>query len=417
VQITDTSAWSVLAYTVADDRGTGDPLDAALKSELRAICEAADFGAVSAAVQVDFRFTRGVYRAALKPAPCSREFEDISPTAQPLWRQIEAQLADTSELRVQRERVDLNAASGAVLREFLQFGRTECPADRHVVFMYGHASGPIGLFYDRASARRVPNTMSLNQLADAMRLLDGRASIVVFRDCFMNTLETACELRGHADYLIASQSEIPIAGVWPWMGLLAVLLPGAAPDAIALRMAMQIGKFLDDPAHRTPFADVPISLIDVNAVADVIKPLARLTDALHSARRDPVRRRRCARAVDRARIGHPDTPDDPGDPALLDVLRLCEELQQLTDEAVCGPAAELAEIVSRQVVVWHHAQRDRYRGISLFCKPANREDVERSYLISGDEHEAERDSDAYARLALCEATGWARIALNPLSVE
>jgi len=116
-----------------------------------------------------------------------------------------------------------------VLREFLHFGRSECPADRHVVFMYGHASGPFGLFYDRASARRVPNTMRLNELADALRLLDGRAAIVVSRDCFMSTLETACELRGHADYLIASQSEIPIAGAWPWMELLAVLLSGAFP--------------------------------------------------------------------------------------------------------------------------------------------------------------------------------------------
>ena len=54
--------WAVLAYTVADDKGTGDSLDAAAKEELKALCDGADFGRMSVAAQVDFKFTRGIFR-------------------------------------------------------------------------------------------------------------------------------------------------------------------------------------------------------------------------------------------------------------------------------------------------------------------------------------------------------------------
>ena len=50
--------WAVLAYTVADDRGTGDALDGAAKEELRSLCDAADFGQMSVAAQVDFKHLR-----------------------------------------------------------------------------------------------------------------------------------------------------------------------------------------------------------------------------------------------------------------------------------------------------------------------------------------------------------------------
>ena len=51
--------WAVLAYTVADDKGTGDSLDAAAKEELKSICNAADFGQMSVAAQVDFKHADG----------------------------------------------------------------------------------------------------------------------------------------------------------------------------------------------------------------------------------------------------------------------------------------------------------------------------------------------------------------------
>jgi hypothetical protein len=403
--------WALLAYTIADDESGGDPIDAPVKNELKAICDASDFGQISVAAQVDFKYKPGVFRASL--TTMSRDFEDIPAESQPLFQEILSRLERSSDLKVQRERVDLNAASGNVLRDFLTFGVQECPAERYVVFMYGHSSGPMGLFYDRGSGQHVPNTLRLNDLADAMRAVNGRVAVVIFRDCFMNTLEAAYQLRGAADFVVASQSVVPIAGIWPWRHMMTTLKPGAVAGDVARALAMQIGTFLDDEANRGPFADAPLSLIDVSAAEAAAEHLKALADALDTARTDPARCRACMNALEGARVGYPDDPSTPGDPALLDVPTMCDNLQQLEPDPVAAPAKALGDIVRSRLVNYHHTQKERYKGTSIYYKPVKRSDLRRSHIQS-DGEVGEQDAADYKRLALNMATGWDRIALNPL---
>ena len=409
-------AWALLAYTVADDKGGGRSIDTPVKEELKALCDSADFGQVSIAAQVDFKRTRGVFRGALTAAPPKgRDFEDVRAEHHPLWRKILGNIR-RSTLRVQMERQNLNSARADVLQEFLRFGHQECPADRYVIFFYGHAYGPMGLFYDTDANRRDASTLRLNDLAGSMQAIDGRASIVVFRDCFMNTLETAFQLRGIGEFMIASQSVAPIAGIWPWLNFLAVLLPSAQSGEVARALAMQLARFLDEPANRGPFADVPIALLDLGEADGITEPLKALTDALEEARRDPPRCRACANALEGARVGYPGDPSNPGDPALLDVPTMCDNLQRLDPDPVAGPAKALGEVVSSRLVCWHHSQKGRFRGTSIYYKPVKAKDLERSYIQAGSEADAETDAVAYRHLALNEATGWHRVALNPLAL-
>ena len=82
--------WTVLAYTVADDKG-GHPLDHSAQKELKALCDAADFDQVSIAVQVDFDSPKGVFRGTLTAAPPkSRGFEDIRAEDHPLCDPVAA---------------------------------------------------------------------------------------------------------------------------------------------------------------------------------------------------------------------------------------------------------------------------------------------------------------------------------------
>jgi hypothetical protein len=424
----ETSPWALLAYTIADDYSGATLIDASAKHELTAIFEAADFGQVNVAAQIDFKRTPGVFRASLTPTPPlltaappsttkgaakTREFDDVRAEDHPLWRNILGNIKK-SRLRVQMGHTDLDSARANVLHQFLRFGQQECPADRYVLFFYGHSSGPMGLFYDTEARQRVPNTLRLNDLAGSIQAVDGGAAVVVFRDCFMNTLEAACELKGVGEFMIASQSEMPIAGIWPWLPLMTTLLPGARPRDVARSLAMQIGNFLDVQANRGPFADAPISLIDLSAAHSVTGPLKALAGALEEARRDPERCRACARALESARVGDPIDHSRPGDPALLDVPTLCDNLQGLGSDPVAGPAKALGDAVRNRLVGWHHSQKKRYQGTSIYYKPVNPKDLERSIIESGDSEEAERDALHYRRLALNTATGWDRIALNPL---
>jgi hypothetical protein len=407
--------WALLAYTVADDKSGEGSLDTAAKEELKAMCEAADFGQVSIAAQVDFKRTRGVFRGTLtKAPPRSRGFEDVRAENHPLWKKILGKI-DPSALRVQMEQEDLNAARANVLQEFLSFGHQECPADRYVIFFYGHAYGPMGLFYDSEAKKRDPQTLRLNDLAGSIEAVDGRAAVVVFRDCYMNTLETACQLRGVADFMIASQSEIPIAGIWPWKSFMAGLAPSATSGDVARTLAQQLAGFLDEPSNRGPYPDVPIALVDVSAVDTITGPLKALADALDEARRDPARGQACAQALEAARTGYSSKDHvRPGDPALLDVPTLCDSLQALGSDPVVGPATALGDAVRTRLVVWHHSQQGRYQGTSIYYKPVTPKDLELSNIQAADDADAENDANAYKKLALIEATGWDRIALNPL---
>ena len=406
--------WAVLAYTVADDKGGGDSLDEAAKEELKSLCDAADFDQMSVAAQVDFKHSHGIFRGVLTEAPPKpRGFESIPAESHPLWRGIKARL-DRSKLRVLREQIDLNAARANVLKSFLLFGQRECPADRYVLFFYGHGYGPLGLFFDRGADRAsATTTMPLTSLAESLDAVGGRAAVIVFRACLANTLETAYQLRDAGEFMVASQSIVPIAGIWPWGTFLTSLMPGARSADVAQAIARQLALFLESPTNRDPFEDVPYSLIDLEAASAVAEPLKALAGALDAARTDPARASACAAALEAARIGFPNDHAAPGDPALLDVPSMCDNLGKLNFDAVAAPARALGDVVGNRVVRWHHSQKGHHRGTGLYYKPVTAEQADRSHLY--DEGTAAGDAEQYARLALSEATGWHRIALNPLA--
>ena len=408
--------WALLAYTVADDKGSGNTLDTAAKLELKAICDACDFARVGVATQVDFKNIPGVFRAVLTEGS-PREFEGVAADDYPLWRDVQSRLAQ-SRLELSKETSDLNSARGSVLEEFLQFGHEQCRAERHVVYFYGHSHGPMGLYFDKDARKRAPATsMRLNDLADSLKTPDCRAALLVFRDCFMSTLEAAYQLSGVAEFMIASQSEVPIAGVWPWQAFMDSLMPSATSADQAHAFARALGRFLNHPPNRGKFSDAPTTLLDLNAAGDIVAPLTALVAALENARGDSRRRAACARELEAARVGS-NTASDPGDPALVDVQTLCDNLQRLkSDPAVVAAAKALGEVVraGNRLVLAHHAQRtpSPHRGVGLYYKPVTKKDQHKSVIY--DEGFAADDEDNYKKLALNVATGWHRIALDPLS--
>lgn len=408
--------WAVLAYAVADDSGASTNIDNAAKRELVALCAAAGdarFEHLSVAAQVDFKFDPGIFRASINPPFTRGEFVPVPPDR--LWRKIERTLPESATLELLKNADDTNAARGDVLQSFIRYGSTECPADRQVIFFYGHACGPMGLFYDEDARQRVANTMRLNDLADAIGRGDGErpAAVVMFRDCFMSCLEAAYQLQHVTTFMIASQSVVPIAGVWPWPAFVDALKDKPTTEAHARALLDALAAFLDDEANRHPFADAPISLLDLGQAERCVSPLTALTNVLHGARGTSSEAAYAA-AIEGARGGFPDDPSRPGDPALVDVLTLCERLQALTGDAVAIPAAALSEAV-QQLVKAHRSQAagSPYRGVSLYCKPQP-ENLERSHIEAGSDTEAADDAASYRKLALVAATGWWHIALEPL---
>lgn len=413
-------SWAVLAYTIAEDPASSSLLDTAARLELKAICDAADFRQVSVAAQVDFQKTRGVYRGALTDLPPpSRGFKDLAdPAKHELWQRILSGVdLGTTRVKVQRDATDLNAADADVLQAFLQFGEEQCPAARYVVSFFGHAAGPLGVFSDVAHGTTAHDILRLPGLVRAFRESGRKASVIVFRDCFMNCLEAAYQLRHSAEFVVATQALAPATGAWPWQGFMASLTTDASSYDAGLGVAKALAAYLDEAENRSGFHAVPFSLLDLSAMDDVASTLAALVEALEAARRDPARARACGKALEAARVGSPESARVPGDPALLDVPTMCTRLASLRGDPVSRAAVALGRVVQGKLVRWHHSQTKDHLGTAIFYKPVTKTQVDASYLQASDETVANEDAAEYRALALSKATGWHRIALDPLPID
>ena len=128
-----------------------------------------------------------------------------------------------------------DAAATDTLESFFDFVQKQCPARHYAVLFWGHSSGPVGLFGDTASIASPLNRVTLPKLQGVMEhfaeaLRKGRESfkttkrdcarrahdetgsgrgaapspaddeqpidILVFKNCWVGTLEAAYQLRG-----------------------------------------------------------------------------------------------------------------------------------------------------------------------------------------------------------------------------
>ena len=168
-----------------------------------------------------------------------------------------------------------------------------------------------------------------------------------------------------------------------------------------------------DGSHR--FHEVFVDLYFLRQIVrpgGIVEPLKALADTIESGRLDPQRASAYASALEQARVGYPDDTSGPGDPALLDVPTLCDNLQKISADPVAGPARALGTIVRSRLVKWHYSRKGHHRGSALYYQPVKPSDADRSHLY--DEGTASSDSQHYAQLALSRATGWHRVALHPL---
>ena len=110
-----------------------------------------------------------------------------------------------------------------VFMDFIRWGTENYPADKYILYFYGHGSGwyvrdreweepeatarQAGAFiYDyNGDDENYPTTMDIHQLRYVLEKTAFHPEIVIFGPCMMGTIEVAYELKDVADILIASE--------------------------------------------------------------------------------------------------------------------------------------------------------------------------------------------------------------------
>ena len=280
---------------------------------------------MSVAAQVDFKHTRGVFRGVLTEAPPRREHSRHPRRIASAVAKHQGQARSLEAPRL-KEQADLNASRANVLTSFLHFGQRECAADRYVIFFYGHGYGPMGLFFDAESDDASDkSTMALTSLADSLQT-GGRAAVIVFRAVSRTRSKppTSCATRESTCSRHSRSCRSPASG--RGATFVTSLMPGATSGDVG-RPSGGSWRSSWRPRESRPVRRRPLLAHRPWGRGRDRRALEGAGRRARGGARRPRRASACAAALEGARIGYPDDVSGPGDPALLDVPTMCDNLR------------------------------------------------------------------------------------------
>jgi len=409
----DRKRWTVLIYMVADDPQGGEMLDRLAVQEMDQITKAAlsvNTEHMYVAVQVDFRTLPGVWRRSIGQSTFIRP--------------------------------ESNAADPATLYGFFDWAAAECPADHYLLIFWGHSRGQFGMFGDSDPFDYTAQTLTLEELRTALtaskRSLQKPMDVIAFKDCFMANLETAYELSGLADYLLASPGLVPVEG-WPYDEMFKALTSGAnwalKPNLRALDAGKRILEALEAhykiEANRKPHDEVAYSLLSTKSAVPVVEALGNLLGKNRPSVDLAETRLRSALEAAADKVGDPALadlgrlPPVPGPPGastgrskkappdpldqVLRALGKAEPKSSPGKSAIAAATSRASTTTSAGLVIDHTGKE--FGGVSVFVFPSTTK-AQRDSLLT-----RLADEKAYRRLAISKDTKWADIALAKMPVQ
>ncbi|MEZ4509421.1 MAG: clostripain-related cysteine peptidase [Eubacteriales bacterium] len=117
------------------------------------------------------------------------------------------------------------------LADFIRFGAKNYVADRYILVLWDHGGGSLTAFgYDELYPG---DSMSLDEIDEALKSGGVKFDIIGFDACLMATLETALVASQYGDYLIASEAVEPGTG-WYYTNWLSELAADPSIDSLDL---------------------------------------------------------------------------------------------------------------------------------------------------------------------------------------
>ncbi|MBQ3864287.1 MAG: peptidase C11 [Clostridia bacterium] len=169
------------------------------------------------------------------------------------------------------------------LASFIQFCKTNYPANRNELILWNHGSGSIaGYGYDEKNPRA--GSMTLPSISEALKSGGVSFDFIGFDACLMGTLENGLTLAPYADYLIASEETEPGIG-WYYTNWLTALANNPSMPTIELGKKI-VDDFVTACAQKCNGQKTTLSVVDLaeleNTVPDKFKGFASNVSSLLS---------------------------------------------------------------------------------------------------------------------------------------
>ncbi|AUH73022.1 hypothetical protein CAB17_13930 [Legionella sainthelensi] len=178
------------------------------------------------------------------------------------------QLADLGSLAM---------GSPGVIKDFLQWGITNYPAEKYITIFWDHGGGPNG-GYGGADIPPAPGKIAINDLSKVVGEVAGGIShffeIIGFDACLMASAETLASYSGYAKYFIASEDLEPGKG-WQYNTFLKYI------DEHPTATGEDIGKvIIDGYTEQNNTGSTTLSLSDLSEVMNLNTALTHFATAL-----------------------------------------------------------------------------------------------------------------------------------------
>ena len=162
----------------------------------------------------------------------------------------------------------------STLSSFIQYCKTNYPADRYCLIFWDHGGGSIsGYGYDQYFSG---TSMTLDKINEALEDGDCKFDFIGFDACLMATFETAMITEQYADYLIASEETEPGCG-WYYTDWLTALSKNTSIATVSLGKEI-VESFITASKRQAPNSPLTLSVIDLAELAGTV-PSAFVTFA------------------------------------------------------------------------------------------------------------------------------------------
>ena len=169
------------------------------------------------------------------------------------------------------------------LRDFIQWGAQQYPAEQYALTLWDHGGGPLGGFgSDWSYGERKegwPVTMSVADITSAIRQAGVHFELIGFDACLMSSLEVAASLQPYANYLVASEE---VTTGWDWTAVVQQLVdqPMANGRALGEAIVQSYKAFETSHLDFTAYA-----VTDLQKVPALVKTLEQAAESLQQALR------------------------------------------------------------------------------------------------------------------------------------
>ncbi|UCE37817.1 MAG: hypothetical protein JSW00_00810 [Thermoplasmata archaeon] len=156
---------------------------------------------------------------------------------------------------------EMNMADPQTLRDFVNWGFTNFPAERYFLDIWGHGQGWQGVSKDKS------DWLEMNEIKSVLPNFLERIDVVGFDNCNMAMIEVYTQFLGYTDYIVGSEKEEDAWG-WPYDWIFSEIVSN--PQISPVNLSTFIAESYVEWSVNLSYYSATASVVDMSYLSEVI---------------------------------------------------------------------------------------------------------------------------------------------------